>query len=214
MPDSPRLVRRSFLGRLVALSSVAAGAIALPRMVRAAPPEHSGHPEDAWLDALKGMHKNIYDCTSAEGAPNGWFYARNFLTANTGDAYKMKDTDLSVIVSVRHFATGFGFNDAMWAKYKLGEFLNANDANKNPLTKNSQTAAANELAKRGVVVAVCGMATTFFAGQLATKMGMKAGDIDADLRANLVTPNARIVPAGVVVTNRAQERGFSYAYVG
>ena len=176
---------------------------------------NESHPADAWLDAMKGMHKNIYDCTTAEGAPNGWFYARNFLIANTGDIYKMKDSDLSVIVSVRHFATGFGYNDAMWSKYKFGEFLKVEDpATKAPATANPQSAAANELAKRGVAVAVCGLATTFFAGQLAGKMGMKASDIEAELRANLVTSTARVVAAGVVVTNRAQERGFAYNFVG
>jgi intracellular sulfur oxidation DsrE/DsrF family protein len=29
-----------------------------------------------------------------------------------------------------------------------------------------------------------------------------------------VTPTARVVAAGVIVTNRAQEKGFTYTYVG
>jgi intracellular sulfur oxidation DsrE/DsrF family protein len=128
----------------------------------------------------------------------------------------MKDSDLSVIVSVRHFGTIFGYNDAMWAKYPLGELFKVNDeSTKAPAKKNPNTKTANDLAKRGVVVAVCGMATSFFAGNMiAAKTGMKAADIEKDLRANLVAPTARMVVAGVVVTNRAQEKGFAYSYVG
>jgi len=220
MSDATPLVRRSFLGRLAAAGTAVgaafAGGAALPALARAGSPIAQGHPEDAWLDALKGMHKNIYDCTSAESGGMGWFYANNFLVANTGPAYKMKDSDLSVIVSVRHFATIFGYNDAMWAKYKLGELFKVNDeATKAPATKNPNTKTANDLGKRGVVVSVCGMATAFFAGNmLAAKMGMKAADIEAELRANLVGPTARMVVAGVVATNRAQEKGFAYSYVG
>jgi intracellular sulfur oxidation DsrE/DsrF family protein len=214
MTPSPTLVRRSFLGRLSAVAAAVGASVAIPAVVEAAPARAPGHPADAWLDDLKGMHKVIYDCTTAAGAPNGWFYARNFLTANTAEPYKMKDADLSVIVSVRHFATGFAFNDAMWAKYRLGEMLDVKDGDKGPATRNPQTTAANDLAKRGVVVAACGLATAFFAGQIATKMGLKAADVEADLRANLLTPSARIVAAGVVVVNRAQERQFSYTYVG
>ena len=59
------------------------------------------------------------------------------------------------------------------------------------------------------------MATAYFANNmLAAKMGMKAADIEAELRANLVAPTARMVVAGVVATNRAQEKGFAYSYVG
>ena len=32
----------------------------------------------------------------------GWTFARNFLTANTGPIYQLKDADINAIVSVRH----------------------------------------------------------------------------------------------------------------
>jgi intracellular sulfur oxidation DsrE/DsrF family protein len=220
MAEVTPLVRRSFLGRLAAAGTAVGAALAggavLPTLARAEPHLAQGHPEDAWLDALKGMHKNIYDCTSAEGGGMGWFYANNFVTANTGAPYNMKASQLSVIVSVRHFATIFGYNDAMWAKYPFGELFKVNDeATKAPSKKNPNTKPANDLAKSGVITAVCGMATAYFAGNiLAAKMGLKAADIEAELRANLVSPTARMVVAGVVATNRAQEKGFAYNYVG
>jgi intracellular sulfur oxidation DsrE/DsrF family protein len=171
------------------------------------------HPADAWLDDLKGQHKNIFDCVSIETGPSGWTFARNFLTANTGPIYQLKDSDVNAIVCVRHLASVFGFNDAMWAKYKLGESQKVMEGGV-PAVKNAHATTANDLAKRGVIVAVCGMATARIARTVAAESGLNAADVEADLRANLVTPTARVVAAGVIVTNRAQEKGFTYTYVG
>jgi intracellular sulfur oxidation DsrE/DsrF family protein len=101
----------------------------------------------------------------------------------------------------------------VWAKYKLGESQKVIEGGV-PAVKNAHASFANELAKRGVIVAVCGLATTRIARTVAADGGMSAADVEADLRANLVTPTARVVAAGVTVTNRAQEKGFTYTYVG
>lgn len=211
------VVRRSFLARLAAAGSALAGVAALPSASAAQPFVARGrgptHPADAWLDDLNGQHKNIYDCTTVENGPTGWTFARNFLTANTGPIYQLKDADINVIVSVRHLATAFGFNDAMWAKYKLGESQKVNEGGV-PATRNPHANTAVDLAKRGVVVTVCGLATGRIARTVAGEAGLNAADVEADLRANLVTPTARVVAAGVIVTNRAQEKGFTYTYVG
>jgi intracellular sulfur oxidation DsrE/DsrF family protein len=68
------------------------------------------------------------------------------------------------------------------------------------------------LAKRGVRFAVCSMATRA-AAQLAAQKG--GGNVDAifkELTENLI-PNGRMVPAGIVAVNRAQEHGYSLVYV-
>jgi intracellular sulfur oxidation DsrE/DsrF family protein len=208
--------RRSFITRLGALGTAVAGLVALPSSGGAQTPQMSNgptHPADAWLDELTAMHKNIYDCTSVENADTGFGFARNFLTANTGPVYQLKDSDLNVIVCVRHKAAVYGFNDAMWSKYKLGEVQKVMEGSE-PATKNPVASAANDLAKRGVIVAICGMSTGRIARTAAAQAGLNAADVEAELRANLVTPTARVVAAGVVVTNRAQEKGFAYTYVG
>jgi len=83
------VVRRSFLGRLAGLGAALAGIVALPSTSAAQSSSSRGptHPADAWLDDLKGQHKNIFDCTSVENGGAGWSFARNFLTANTGPVY-------------------------------------------------------------------------------------------------------------------------------
>ena len=212
-PDHDILVRRSFLGRLAAVGSALAGVIALPSASAAQTARRETHPADAWLDELRGQHKNIYDCTSLENASMGLGFARNFLAANTGPIYQLKDADLNVIVCVRHLSSVYGFNDAMWTKYKLAESQKVME-NGAPATKNSFAKAANDLAARGVIVAICGLSAARIARAVATEGGLNAADVEADLKANLVTPTARVVAAGVIVTNRAQEKGFAYTYVG
>jgi intracellular sulfur oxidation DsrE/DsrF family protein len=212
-PTPDAVIRRSFLARLATAGSALAAVVALPSTSAAQSSRGPTHPADAWLDDLKGQHKNIFDCTSVETGPTGWTFARNFLTANTGPIYQLKDADVNAIVCVRHLASVFGFNDAMWTKYKLGESQKVNEGGV-PAVRNPHTTTANDLAKRGVIVAVCGMATTRIARTVAADTGLNAADVEADLRANLVTPTARVVAAGVIVTNRAQEKGFTYTYVG
>jgi intracellular sulfur oxidation DsrE/DsrF family protein len=212
-PTHDAVVRRSFLARLATAGSALAATVALPSTSAAQSSTGPTHPADAWLDDFKGQHKNIFDCTSIETGPTGWTFARNFLTANTGPIYQLKDADVNAIVCVRHLASVFGFNDAMWTKYKLGDSQKVNEGGV-PAVRNPQANTANDLAKRGVIVAICGMATTRIARTVAADTGLNAADIEADLRANLVTPTARVVAAGVIVTNRAQEKGFTYTYVG
>ena len=212
-PASNAVVRRSFLARLAAIGTAITGVAALPAASSAQSSRGPTHPADAWLDDLKGQHKMIFDCISVENASTGLAFARNFLTANTGPIYQLKDEDINTIVCVRHTASVFGFNDTVWAKYKLGESQKVTEGGA-PAARNSHTNTMNDLAKRGVIVAVCGMATSRIARTVAGETGLSAADVEADLRANLVTPTARVVAAGVIVTNRAQERGFSYTYVG
>lgn len=73
---------------------------------------------------------------------------------------------------------------------------------------NTFTASLDSLAKQGVQFAVCQFATGALAGSIARAVGGNAGEITRELVANLV-PNARMVPAGIVAVNRAQERGYS-----
>lgn len=57
------------------------------------------------------------------------------------------------------------------------------------------------------------MATRRLAGGIAQSTGGNADAVYNELAANLLN-NARLVPAGIVAVNRAQERGYSLAYGG
>ena len=226
--------RRFFLSRLGAIATAlgvtstvgcaapAPGADA-SKSAPATPPALPPDELETWIaSTFKAPNKCIYDCVSAGGAGDGILYARNLIISSQ-DKLGTKDADMSVIVSFRHFATPFGFNDAMWTKYPaLAEMLKFDD----PKTSKRATrnvplhdewngftdASIPGLAKHGVQFTVCGAATTFMSGALAGKMG-DAKAIEAELLANL-TPNTRVVPAGVVVLQRAQQGGFAYTHAG
>ncbi|HTR79167.1 MAG TPA: hypothetical protein VMH39_13700 [Gemmatimonadaceae bacterium] len=220
-PDVPR---RSFLARLAAGGAAAFGAAPLLAASacspQAAPPAPPLDDLETWLATLKGPHKVIYDCTDAAGASDGILFARNFMKFSQ-EKLGTKDEDMSILVSFRHFATPYGYTDAMWAKYpQFASLLKVDDPKtKKPASRNvplhddvddQPGSSLPALTARGVHFAVCGAATEFIAGVLAGKTG-DAKAIETELLANLI-PNARVVPAGVVVLQRAQKSGFAYTY--
>jgi hypothetical protein len=225
MTDSPA-PRREFLARIAAGTAVlgAAPALALgcatPADSKAETP--SGDELDTWLGGMKATYKVIYDGVQASGGPDAIIFARNFYKFSQ-DKLGTKDADMAVIVSFRHFATPYGFTDVIWSKYpQIATMLKINDPKTGkPAVRNAPLhddvegqAGANipALVARGAQITVCGAATEFVAKLLAGEKG-DAKAIEAELAANLV-PNARIVPAGVVVVQRAQKAGFAYTFAG
>jgi hypothetical protein len=67
----------------------------------------------------------------------------------------------------------------------------------------------DSLLKQGAQLGVCSVATRGLAGVIAQATGGNTDDIFNELVSNLVG-NARMVPAGIVAVNRAQERGYSF----
>jgi hypothetical protein len=180
------------------------------------------HSQDAWFNAVHGTHRNFIDASTASGAAEAMLYANNLYEANkTG--YSLHESDIAVVVCLRHFATAFAYNDAIWAKY--GKVMSTMLQYTDPKTKeapstNLLNSAAYGLAlpnfgttidsvvKRGTQFAVCDMATHFFAGQIAMASGGNADAVYKELVANTI-PNSHMVPAGVVAVNRAQEYGYT-----
>ena len=225
------VARRSFLARLGAGISVAGASLVAGAPQAAAQTAAGGasrfqaarHTQDDWMDQLPGQHRLVFDTMETPGFGAGLAYANNFLTASES-GYGLKDPDAAIIIIARHFATPFGYNDAMWAKYSatLTGVTKLNDPKtKQPPTINLYNAAGyNDLAsmgttvdavvKRGVHFGVCQMATTIFSGMIARATGGNADAIYKELVANLV-PNSHMVPAGIVAVSRAQERGYTLA---
>lgn len=219
--------RRSFLARLAA---GAAAFSAIPAIAAAScapeatPPQAAptGDELDTWLSTMKGTYKVIYDGAQPGGGPDGIIFARNFYKFSQ-EKLGTKDADMSVIVSFRHFATPYGFTDAMWAKYpQFAALLKVTDpATKKPAARNvpfhddvegQPGANLPALAARGAQFTICGAATEFISKVLAGATG-DAKAIETELAANLI-PNARMVPAGVVILQRAQKAGFAYTFAG
>ena len=225
-PSSPE--RRSFLTRFNAgassLAALAMGGIAMAQVKSPATTrwEPARHEKDDWMSELPGKHRLVFDTTSANGLGEALLFASNFMRVNRAE-YGLENSDLAVIIVVRHRSTAFGYNDAMWAKYSAP--LAARSSFEDPKTKaapktNIYNSAdygqqlpnfgttLDALTKQGVQFAVCSMATRANAGSIAGVTGGNADAINTELIANLIS-NARMVPAGIVAVNRAQERGYS-----
>lgn len=227
--------RRSFLSRLAAGAGAFGAAFAGSAATASAQPATAPgrfvpakHTEDDWLDdTTTAKHRFFYDTMTAEAGGQALFFARNFFVANAS-GYKLTDADLAQVICLRHASASFGFTDAMWAKYsdalsaRAGNFLD-------PKTKQAPTTnvyqasgygealrnvnvTIDQMAKRGVRFAVCGLSTRATAQLIAQKTGATVDAVMTELSSNLV-PNARIVPAGIVTVSRAQERGYTFAYI-
>lgn len=228
--DADSLERRLFLSRAGIGAALGVAAVAnLPAASQAAAAaprwQPTLHPMDDWLERPKAKHRLVFDTTTPSAAGAALLYANNYLTANKA-SYNIEPTDLSVVIVMRHFSTPFAYSDAIWAKYgaQLSEALEFID----PKTKQAPTTNLYEstdygfglpnfgttissLVQKGVHIAVCDMATHFIAGLLADKTHGEVDGIYHELVSNFF-PNSHLVPAGIVTVNRAQERGYSFAY--
>jgi intracellular sulfur oxidation DsrE/DsrF family protein len=227
------MARRLFLARLGTgagiVGAAAVGAPAAMADVGSATPEETfrpaRHAQDDWLDKIPGVHRFVFDCTTPDGFAMALQFAGNYYNTNES-AYNLKGSDLAVLIIARHHATPFGYKDAIWAKY--GKPISEQAEFKDPKTNEAPTvnlyAAAGDgttgvagrmdaLIKKGVQFGVCNTASKGIAGRIAKATGGDADAILAEIAANLV-PNARLVPAGIVAVNRAQERGYSFVHPG
>ena len=185
------------------------------------------HEQDNWFDELPGTHRVVFDTWTPTRFPDSLQFAGNIYRANR-DGYGLTEKDLAVIICVRHNTAPFAFNDAMWAKYtaSIAERSGFTDPKtKEPAKINALMATGyggqltnlgvtlDSVLKRGLRLGVCQLATRALVQNIVGKTGGNADDIYKELTSNLVSPNAHMVPAGIIAVNRAQERGFTFAYV-
>ena len=210
--------RRSFLSRL-GIGAGVLGAAAVGPATALAQESAEGrwkparHSQDDWLEKIPGQHRFVFDTTTPDGLALGFQFAANYFAANH-ETYGLEDHDLAVVMVARHKSTSFGYNDAMWAKYgkQFSEQSGfADPKTKQPPSANLYAERMSELTKKGVHFAVCQMSSRRIANAIAQASGGEADGILKELAANLIA-NARIVPAGIVAVNRAQERGYSFVY--
>jgi intracellular sulfur oxidation DsrE/DsrF family protein len=185
------------------------------------------HAEDDWFDQVPGTHRFFFDTVTAEGFGDAIFFTNNYFNANK-NGYGLEDRSLAVVICARHHSTAFAYTDAMWAKYgtPLAERARFNDpkTGKPPVVNVYQASGygtslpnsgvtLDAVLRRGVHLAVCQLATRACAATIARHTGGKPDEIYQELVSNLAA-NAHIVPAGIVAVNRAQERGYAFAYTG
>lgn len=179
------------------------------------------HTQDDWYDKIPGVHRFLFDSSTAESM--GWAlqFATNYFTANL-EVYGLKESDLAVVIVARHKSTSFAYNDAIWAKYgkqisEQAEFLDPKTQEPpkinvyGPAGETQQAGKMEALIKKGVQFAVCRMSTRGIATRIAKANGLEIDGVIKEITSNLIG-NAHMVPAGILAVNRAQERGYSFIY--
>lgn len=220
--------RRGFLGRVLG----AAAALTTFRIM--APPLAEAQSDSAWLKEVPGKARCFFDCPQHMNGV-GLLHILNYLGAYPAGQAGVASSFYGVGPAS---SLALGFNDAMWAKYGLGELLGLKDASGRPYTRNLFASMTKDeahvvAARMGIppTIAMLGQAAPALSIPSLQKMGTKflicnnalglwtleleargkgtAAAIDTDLRAN-VLPGVTIVPAMVQAIEQAQTAGFSY----
>ena len=229
--------RRGFLGSLAAgTTALGISAIAAPLAAHADTiQEYNPEDPEAWFNKIKGKHRIIFDVTRPhEIFPFAWPKVYLLTNQATGSAAK----DCSVVVVLRHDGIPYAFQDAIWAKYKFGEFFKAGELGKSFRAADAATAASvrnplwnpkpgdfaapglgpvaigiNDLQADGVMFCICDVAMTVYSNVMAEMMKMDAAEIKKEWIAGLI-PGVQVVPSGIWAVGRAQEHGCGYVSVG
>jgi hypothetical protein len=214
-----KTARRGFLGGIAAAAAAVGLNSALPSRLAAetAPNDRSLDAAlDAWFGRIKGKHRMIFDAPE----PNSGLVAiwpRVYL--NTMAATWPGQT--TAVVILRHAAIPLGMNDALWAKYNLGDMFGIKDgdapAKRNPYATITGFPIAGlgivELLKSGVLVGACDVALTIYSSGAAQKMGLAPDVVKKEWIAGLF-PGVQVVPSGVLGVARSQELGCAYCFAG
>lgn len=234
MTSADRTPRRRFLGRMLG-----AAAIGLPFAGTRPAAAQSTATADAWMQEVKGTHRCLFDFPQHKnGAP--LLHILNYLNTYQ-TVYHAAPGEVGAVgtfYSIGNQASiSLAFNDATWAKYKLGEYTTLKDAAGKPYTRNvfhrptkddlhilmqaMQTPTLPALAdampalgidslqKMGTKFLLCANALGAWCLELDARGKGPAAEIEKDLRANLL-PGVTIVPAMVIAIEQAQAAGIRY----
>jgi hypothetical protein len=211
--------RRGFLGGIAAVAAAAGLSGVLPSRLAAENALGEGTLDpalDAWFGRIKGKHRIIFDAPEANNGFVG-IWPRVYL--NTMEA-TYPGTATAVVI-LRHEAIPLAMNDAVWAKYSLGEMFGVKDGAA-PATRNPYAIITGlpipalgivELLKSGVLVGACDVALTVYSSGAAKKMGLAPDAVKKEWVAGLF-PGIQVVPSGVLGVARSQELGCAYCFAG
>jgi intracellular sulfur oxidation DsrE/DsrF family protein len=194
---------------------------------------------DAWIKEVKGTHRCLFDFPQHKNGV-GLLHIFNYLNTYN-DGYKAAPGTVGAVGTLYSFGNQssipLGFNDAMWAKYGLGEYLGLKDKAGKAYTRNvfnkltpddlhiliqafqtpnlpafagmMPAMSIENLQKMGTKFILCANALGGWVLELEARGKGKAPDIEKDLRANLL-PGVTIVPAMVIAIEKAQAAGIRY----
>jgi intracellular sulfur oxidation DsrE/DsrF family protein len=237
MNVTEKTARRGFIGRLVgAAAAVGFGGTATASAQQAAA---AATGPDAWIREVKGTHRTLFDFPQHK---NGFplLHIVNYLNTYK-EGYKAAPGTAAAVGTFysigNQSSIGLGFNDAMWAKYGLGEYYGLKDKAGKAYTRNvfrnptpddahllfqavqvpnipafaemMPAIGIESLQKMGTKFLLCANALDGWCLELEARGKGKMADINKELRANLL-PGVTIVPAMVIAIEKAQAAGIKY----
>jgi hypothetical protein len=242
MNTTDRTYRRGFIGRVfgavAAAGLVGVGTAEAQNKAPAAPAAPDAGP-DAWIKEVKGTHRCLFDFPQHKnGVP--LLHILNYLNTYK-EAYKAAPGSAGAVgtfYSIGNQASiALAFNDAMWAKYGLGDYTGMKDSSgkgytRNVLNRPTQSDAhlliqafqtpnipelldavpaigIENLQKMGTKFLLCANAFGVWCLELQARGKGKADAIQKELTANLL-PGVTIVPAMVIAIEKAQAAGIRY----
>lgn len=233
MAFSDKTDRRSFLGR------VAGAAAAFSIAGSGQPAEAQGMSPDDWLKNVKATHRCLFDFPQHKnGMP--LLHILNYLNTYA-EAYKTGPGQAAAVGTFysmgNQSSIALAFNDAMWAKYGLGEYLGLKDASGTPYTHNvfnrptandlhlvmqalqapnipafaaeAPAIGIESLQRMGTTFLLCANALGGWCEELAVRGKGKAPDVMKELSANMLA-GVVVVPAMVIAIEKAQGAGIAY----
>ena len=220
----PSEQRREFLGSVAAATAAVFGAAAAaPAALAADPAVSAGNEFQRWLDAIPGKHRQLYDAPEPNGGMALMWSHVFMLTA--AQSFGVPESEVGVVVALRHAAMPLALGDAVWAKYKLGEFFKIDDPQtKTPALRNPfanlkpgdlplPEAAIEKLMARNVKFVTCGMAIHHYSMRYTKAQGGDHEEIKKEWMA-AVMPGIFVAPSGVLAVHGAQSRGCTYCFAG
>src|SRR5688500_3352502 len=222
MLNTRTVARRVAIATSLSIIAISAALATRVASLDAKPAESSSivEPSNRWLDGLKAKHRQFFDAPAPAGGIPLVHVMNYYDTYNR--AFGVKDADIDAVLTFYGATTFHGINDAAWAKYGLGEFLEITDpATGKPATTNPwrsapvilgmtlAPASIEALQKRGATMILCNNALQIFSGLLAQKRGLDAKIVYEDLKANIL-PGVELVPAMVIAVEQAQRVGLAY----
>ena len=219
----PSSQRREFLGKLIA-GAAALGFTSLvsPLQTKAAAISEGSSEADQWFNKIKGKHRIVFDATNHHDSfPLAW--SRVFLSTNNDTG--TPDSDLGVVVILRHDAIPMAMEDSLWAKYKFGEVFKIQDGGTKTASLRNMywnpkqgelhfpDMSIDQLQKRGAMFCVCDMALTVYSTIIGKNMNLAPADVKKEWLKGIL-PGIQVVPSGVWAVSRAQEKGCAYCFAG
>ena len=217
--------RRAFIAQVAAAAAVAAGTgCAAPLAAASVESVSPTAPfDDGWTRRVAAAkHRAVFDSPDINDGlalVHATFYRQGYR-----EQFGLGGDEVIPVVVLRHLATTMAFNDALWAKYALGERskvvdpATGKDALRNPFVRVGKDekngivppeASIEALLASGAVLLVCNKATMRLAGQVATKFGKPVEEVRADFHAAVV-PGILLQPSGIYATLRAQDVGCAF----